>query len=185
MMNLSEEFSFEENELYSKEYIDALYEQLKNSERFSNFNLSGFYNYSHELGDLHTLTSWMLSRPRQKDVWDYLETTIGPRRGPLGAVIAVTCVYGFIFLSGIFGNVCTCLVITKNKYMHTATNYYLCNLAIADLLLLVVGLPPETYSIWHAYPWIFGEVCCVARTLFAEMCTNASIFTITAFTIER
>ena len=119
------------------------------------------------------------------DVWEYLEYAHGPRRGPLPTVIVITIIYGCLFLSGIFGNVCTCLVIAKNKYMHTATNYYLFNLAIADLLLLVIGLPPETVSIWSAYPWVFGEAFCVLRTMLAEMSTNASILTITAFTIER
>ena len=116
---------------------------------------------------------------------EYLANAIGPKRGPLTAVVIITCIYCFIFLSGLFGNICTCLVIYKNKYMHTATNYYLFNLAVADLLMLVVGLPPEMYSIWEAYPWIFGEVFCIARTMIAEMTTNASILTITAFTIER
>ncbi|XP_052777774.1 pyrokinin-1 receptor-like [Mya arenaria] len=141
-----------------------------------------------DLGDL----SWILSKSRTnhasqmyRDVWDYLEDALGRRRGPVWAVVAITCVYCLIFLSGLFGNICTCLVIAKNKYMHTATNYYLFNLAVADLVLLIIGLPPETYSIWSAYPWIFGKVFCVARTMMAEMSTNASILTITAFTIER
>ena len=119
-------------------------------------------------------------------IWDYIEKAgHGPRRGPLDTAVAITFVYGFIFLSGIFGNVCTCIVIARNKYMHTATNFYLFNLAIADILLLIIGLPPETYLIWSAYPWIFGEPFCVIRTMLAEMSTNASILTITAFTVER
>jgi len=109
----------------------------------------------------------------------------GPRRGPIDAVIGITVIYCLIFLSGLFGNVSTCIVIARNKFMHTATNYYLFNLAIADLLLLIVGLPPETYSIWSAYPWVFGEFFCINRAMLAEMSTNASILTITAFTVER
>ncbi len=79
----------------------------------------------------------------------------------------------------------TCIVIAKNKYMQTATNYYLFNLAMADLLLLVLGLPLETYQFWSAYPWVFGDIFCVIRTMAAETSTYASILTITAFTIER
>jgi len=48
-------------------------------------------------------------------------------------------------------HVCTAVVICRNKYMHTATNYYLCNLVISDLLFLALGLPVETYSFWSAY----------------------------------
>ena len=50
---------------------------------------------------------------------------------------------------------------------------------------LVLGMPLETYSFWVAYPWQFGEVFCIFRTLAAETSTYASILTITAFTVER
>lgn len=58
---------------------------------------------------------------------------------PLTVLILVTMCYSFIFVAGILGNVITCLVIYRNKSMHTATNYYLFNLAISDLILLVSG----------------------------------------------
>lgn len=119
------------------------------------------------------------------DVWKYLESHMFPSRDDLTVVIPLTFVYCFIFLTGILGNVCTCVVIARNKFMHTATNYYLFNLAIADLLLLVIGLPPDLYTIWNFYPWIFGETFCIIRALFGEMSTYTSILTITAFTIER
>lgn len=58
---------------------------------------------------------------------------------PLFVLILVTVCYSLIFLAGILGNVITCLVIYRNKSMHTATNYYLFNLAISDLTLLLLG----------------------------------------------
>jgi len=63
-----------------------------------------------------------------------------------------TVVYSIIFVTGVVGNVCTAVVICRNRYMHTATNYYLCNLVLSDLLVLALGLPVETYSFWSAYP---------------------------------
>ncbi len=114
-----------------------------------------------------------------------LAAILGPRRRELYKVVPVTIIYCLIFISGIIGNVSTCIVISRNKYMQTATNYYLFNLAIADLLVLVLGLPLETYSFWSAYPWLFGETFCVIRTMAAETSTYACILTITAFTVER
>lgn len=58
---------------------------------------------------------------------------------PLAVLILVTMCYSFIFVAGILGNVITCAVIYRNKSMHTATNYYLFNLAISDLILLLSG----------------------------------------------
>lgn len=37
----------------------------------------------------------------------------------------------------------------------------------------------------NRYPYIFGEIFCQLRGLFAEMSTNATVLTITAFTAER
>jgi hypothetical protein len=37
------------------------------------------------------------------------------------------------------GNLCVCVVIVKHKSLHTATNYYLFSLAMADLVILVLG----------------------------------------------
>lgn len=48
-----------------------------------------------------------------------------PIRDPLSVAIPMTVVYVVILLSGLLGNISTCIVIAKNTYMHTATNYYL------------------------------------------------------------
>jgi len=107
-----------------------------------------------------------------------LELFLGPRRQDISTAVPMTVVYALIFVTGLIGNVATCVVIARNHYMHTTTNYCLfitrttyttttnyClfNLAISDLLMLLLGLPQETYSIWSAYPWIFGETFCVVR----------------------
>ncbi|CAG2112324.1 unnamed protein product, partial [Medioppia subpectinata] len=114
-----------------------------------------------------------------------LSQYMGPVRDPLTTVIPMTIVYALILLTGVVGNVCTCVVIANNKYMHTATNYYLFSLAISDLLLLILGLPQELYLLWQKYPYVFGESVCILRGFTSEMSTNASILTITAFTVER
>jgi hypothetical protein len=110
---------------------------------------------------------------------------LGPVRDPLYIVIPITVSYALIFITGLVGNVVTCIVIARNKHMHTATNYYLFSLAVSDLLLLVSGLPQEMYCIWSRYPYVFGEVFCVLRGLAAETSANATVLTITAFTVER
>ena len=69
--------------------------------------------------------------------------------------------------------------------MRTVTNYYLFNLSVSDLLLLVIGLPQETYDTWHMYPYPLGETFCRLRYLAWETSCYVSILTITAFTVER
>ncbi|KAH8388494.1 hypothetical protein KR093_008006, partial [Drosophila rubida] len=110
---------------------------------------------------------------------------LGPQRDSLAIVIPVTVVYCLIFLTGVVGNISTCIVIKKNRSMHTATNYYLFSLAISDFMLLLSGVPQEMYFIWSKYPYVFGEYFCIGRGLLAETSANATVLTITAFTVER
>jgi len=53
------------------------------------------------------------------------------------------------------------------------------------LTCYVLGLPPEMYAIWEAYPWRFGEPYCLFKTFLTEITTTASVLTISAFTVER
>ncbi|KAF5301811.1 hypothetical protein FQA39_LY10596 [Lamprigera yunnana] len=104
---------------------------------------------------------------------------------PITLVIPITVIYVIIFITGLVGNVTTCIVIARNKCLHTATNYYLFSLAISDLLLLVCGLPPETYRLWSPETYVFGEAFCILQGFAAETSANATVLTITAFTVER
>ncbi|BES92772.1 receptor [Nesidiocoris tenuis] len=114
-----------------------------------------------------------------------LEPLWGPKRDPLYIVVPVTVLYSLIFLTGVVGNVCTCVVIARNRHMQTTTNYYLFSLAISDVLLLISGLPTEMYTVWSKYPYVFGETFCVISGLASETSSNATVLTITAFTVER
>lgn len=69
-------------------------------------------------------------------------------RDSLYIIIPMTLFYSIIFISGLIGNVSTCIVIFYNKYMHTATNFYLFSLAVSDLVLLLSALPKEVYELW-------------------------------------
>lgn len=50
-------------------------------------------------------------------------------------------IYATIGIIGVTGNINTCVVILSNKYMHTATNCYLFNIAVSDLMTLICGVP--------------------------------------------
>ncbi|KAG5670529.1 hypothetical protein PVAND_000787 [Polypedilum vanderplanki] len=106
-------------------------------------------------------------------------------RDPFYVIIPITLIYAIILISGFIGNISTCIVISRNKAMHTATNYYLFSLAVSDFMLLISGAPMELYHIWYKHEFIFGEAFCILRNAINEMSANATVLTITAFTIER
>ena len=76
-----------------------------------------------------------------------LEALLGPRFQDPWSVGLLFTVYGLIFISGTVGNICTCIVIVRNSYMQTATNYYLFSLAISDVLILILGKFHSKFSV--------------------------------------
>ncbi|XP_055587833.1 pyrokinin-1 receptor-like [Uranotaenia lowii] len=104
---------------------------------------------------------------------------------PICVILPITIFYCFIFVAGIVGNLAICIVIAKNRSMHTATNYYLFNLAVSDFLLLLFGMPLELYGTWYPYAYPFNQVACIITGLLSETATNATVLTITSFTVER
>jgi hypothetical protein len=98
-------------------------------------------------------------------------------RDPFYVVIPITVIYVIIFVTGFVGNISTCIVISRNKSMHTATNYYLFSLAVSDFMLLISGVPMELYHIWYKHAFIFGEAFCILRNAINEMSANATVLT--------
>jgi len=73
------------------------------------------------------------------DVDEYLTMYLGDRYRSTVAAVSLSVIYCLVLMTGVVGNVTTCIVIARNSYMHTATNYYLFSLAISDMLSLVFG----------------------------------------------
>ncbi|XP_014670688.1 PREDICTED: neuropeptides capa receptor-like [Priapulus caudatus] len=116
---------------------------------------------------------------------NFLECSLGLRYPLVTRTMPITVIYSVIFVTGIFGNVSTCVVIARNNHMHTATNCYLFSLACSDIMILLLGMPFDIYVTWEQYPWTFGTALCFMKGFLLEMTTNASILCITAFTVER
>lgn len=95
---------------------------------------------------------------------EYLNLMWGPKHLPLKVVLPITLIYVMIFVTGVFGNVVTCIVIKRNPALQTATNYYLFNLAISDLLLLILG---KSYTELSA-----SLVCNLSLSLSLSSCTK-------------
>lgn len=96
---------------------------------------------------------------------NYLEKYLGPKHLPYSSLIPITVIYTAIFVTGIFGNLSTCLVIAKAHYMRSSTNYYLFNLAIADMLTLIFGK--------YNFTWLFFGF--FSNTSFSRFYSTASI----------
>ena len=81
---------------------------------------------------------------------NYLLKRHGPKHMEKSVAVGMTIFYGSLFLLGVPGNFLTCLIIFMNSYMRAAPNYYLFNLAVADILTLSIG---KLYSIFIFWLW--------------------------------
>lgn len=52
-------------------------------------------------------------------------------------------------------------------------------------IFLSAGLPSDTYNIWWPYSYPLNQSFCILQGLLSETSTNATVLTITSFTIER
>lgn len=111
--------------------------------KLKELSLNGATDESHPIDNMimETLTRSALTLHNGSGNNTILDANLdkGSKPEPLTVLILVTICYSCIFIAGILGNVITCAVIYQNKSMHTATNYYLFNLAISDLILLLSG----------------------------------------------
>ncbi|CAF1492363.1 unnamed protein product, partial [Didymodactylos carnosus] len=100
------------------------------------------------------------------------------------AEYVIITIYCIIFVVGLVGNICTILIIQRTRSMRTPTNYYLLNLALSDLMILICNLPLEIHEIYFK-EWVFSKFFCKLRNISAEFFTCSSILTILGFSCER
>lgn len=95
----------------------------------------GFLSNNTKIKTETEMTTLLLENITSFKVQDYL----GRRTTEFHTGACLTVIYITIFATGLLGNFFTCVVILRNFYMRTITNYYLASLAISDLLALTFG----------------------------------------------
>ena len=92
--------------------------------------------------------------------------------------------YSILFIIAFFGNALVCHVIFSRKRMRTVTNIFIANLAVSDLLLIVLNVPFNlAKSLMN--DWLFGDVLCVLMNMSLITSVYASTFTLTVIALDR
>lgn len=100
-------------------------------------------------------------------------------------IIITTCIFSLIILIGIIGNVSVIWIICNySELRKSVMNIYIFNMALADLMLNLSGLPEVVQFIMDD-GWLLGDLAC--KLLRYSMVTSlyVSILSLLAVTVER
>ncbi|KAI6218073.1 G-PROTEIN-RECEP-F1-2 domain-containing protein [Aphelenchoides besseyi] len=104
---------------------------------------------------------------------------------PIPIEYAFVFVYCCLMVVGVIGNCLVVYVVLRNKAMRDSSiNLYLGNLAMADLLVLTICLPPTIATDVTKTFWL-GVVCCKTILFFQNTSVYVSILTLTTVALER
>ncbi|KAG9259616.1 alpha-1D adrenergic receptor [Astyanax mexicanus] len=99
-------------------------------------------------------------------------------------VVAVGVFLAIFITVAIVGNILVILSVLCNRHLRTVTNFFIVNLAIADLLLGVVVLPFSA-SLEVLGCWVFGRVFCNIWAAVDVLCCTASILSLCIISVDR
>ncbi|XP_070160729.1 SIFamide receptor [Polyergus mexicanus] len=101
------------------------------------------------------------------------------------AMSAVYCVaYVVVFVVGLIGNSFVIAVVYRSPRMRTVTNFFIVNLAVADVLVIVFCLPATLMSNIFV-PWILGWFMCKAVAYIQGVSVAASVYSLVAVSLDR
>ncbi|XP_072432985.1 alpha-1A adrenergic receptor isoform X2 [Chiloscyllium punctatum] len=98
--------------------------------------------------------------------------------------VALGVALGALIAFAIAGNILVILSVACNRHLQTVTNYFVVNLAVADLLLSATILPFSASLEVFGY-WAFGRPFCDVWAAVDVLCCTASIMSLCTISIDR
>ncbi|XP_072936950.1 trissin receptor [Epargyreus clarus] len=92
--------------------------------------------------------------------------------------------YTIVFCCCFFGNLLVILVVTLSRRLRSITNFFLANLAVADLCVGVFCVL-QNLSIYLIPSWVFGDFLCKMYQFVHSLSYTASIFILVVICTER
>ncbi|KAM9314860.1 neuropeptide Y receptor type 2 [Pholidichthys leucotaenia] len=98
--------------------------------------------------------------------------------------IILILAYTTIILFGVIGNLLVIYVVYKFKNLRTVTNFFIVNLAVADLLVSTLCLPFTLVNTLYG-EWMFGQVLCFLLPCAQGLAVQVSTITLTIIALDR
>ena len=100
------------------------------------------------------------------------------------ARLAIRVIYALVFLVGVMGNSMVCYIILKRR-RRKRIHIFTLNLAISDLLVLLIYLPLQVSLFENDMKWKLGHAFCRITYSLIPICIFSSIGTLVAITRDR
>lgn len=100
-------------------------------------------------------------------------------------IIGFSIAFFAVGITGIIGNALVVYIILNDRKMrHSLTNMLIVNLALADSIIMVFGIP-EIVQFMLNRGWIIGEFLCKFQRSLLVVSLYVSVMTLVALCIER
>uniref|UniRef100_A0A672YU79 Neuropeptide Y receptor type 2 n=1 Tax=Sphaeramia orbicularis TaxID=375764 RepID=A0A672YU79_9TELE len=102
----------------------------------------------------------------------------------VGVQVILILAYSAIIFFGFIGNSLVIYVVYKFKNLRTVTNFFIVNLAVADLLVNTLCLPfTLVYTLYDE--WMFGQVLCYMLPWAQGLAVHVSTITMNVIALDR
>ncbi|KAK7130576.1 hypothetical protein R3I94_015899 [Phoxinus phoxinus] len=97
---------------------------------------------------------------------------------------AALFILAIIFFT-VVGNILVIMAVSIESKLHNATNYFLCSLAVADMLVGFLVMPVSLISILYNHTWPLPELLCPLWIFLDVLFSTASIMHLCAISLDR
>jgi len=107
-----------------------------------------------------------------------------PGEFSVAKAVSLGVVLGSFILFAVVGNILVILSVACHRQLRTVTNYFIVNLALADLLLSAAVLPfSALFEVLDR--WVFGRALCTVWAAADVLCCTASIMSLGVISVDR
>lgn len=100
-------------------------------------------------------------------------------------IVGLSLLFFIIELAGIMGNSLVIFVIlSERKMRHSVTNLFILNLAVADLTIMLLGIPDVVQFMLNR-GWLLGTALCKTNRFVLVVALYCSVLTLVSVCVER
>ncbi|TKR80012.1 hypothetical protein L596_014150 [Steinernema carpocapsae] len=183
--------------MFSQLRVPTTFEDTKRNKKWSFFirksleapvfpALSGFFSIfrlSPLLRFFFSTCRFGLQESLEDRFFNLLSACFSPKMPDHWAAKVIPWLYASITVIGVLGNICVLITIFAVQRLHDTTNYLIANLALADLLFVVLCVPFTAYSYMRSWP--FSKLFCVFSIHLQYICAYASVWTLVLLALDR